>query len=176
MKHKIKFSCSISFFFLKTWVFSSHPALLLGKTFTSQQFLQRKLFPPTSVDLMQRNWRPWRLSWSWLFFHCFHHGFTLINVILFKFWMLTGSCLVTKSCPTLGDPMANPARLLCPWNRILEWVAISFSRGSSLPRDQTWVFCTVGGFFTNWTTREAHSLSDLLVTKSWLTLLWPHGL
>ena len=25
--------------------------------------------------------------------------------------------------------------------RILEWVAISFSRGSSQPRDQTWVSC-----------------------------------
>jgi len=33
--------------------------------------------------------------------------------------------------------------------RILEWVAISFSRGSSQPRDQTHVSCTVGGFFTS---------------------------
>ena len=31
--------------------------------------------------------------------------------------------------------------------RILEWVAISFSRGSSSPRDQTCVSCTAGGFF-----------------------------
>ena len=30
--------------------------------------------------------------------------------------------------------------------RILEWVAISFSRGSSWPRDQTHIFCF--GFFT----------------------------
>ena len=33
--------------------------------------------------------------------------------------------------------------------RILEWVAISFSRGSSWPRDQTQVFCTAGRFFTS---------------------------
>ena len=39
--------------------------------------------------------------------------------------------------------------------RILEWVAISFSRGSSQPRDQTLVSCTAGKFFTVWTTREA---------------------
>ena len=39
--------------------------------------------------------------------------------------------------------------------RILEWVAIFFSRGSSQPRDQTQVFCTAGRFFTNWATREA---------------------
>ena len=32
--------------------------------------------------------------------------------------------------------------------RILEWVAIPFSRGSSQPRDQTQVSCIVGGFFT----------------------------
>ena len=32
--------------------------------------------------------------------------------------------------------------------RILEWVAISFSRGSSCTRDRTWVSCTAGRFFT----------------------------
>ena len=32
--------------------------------------------------------------------------------------------------------------------RILEWVAYPFSRGSSQPRNQTGVSCTVGGFFT----------------------------
>ena len=32
--------------------------------------------------------------------------------------------------------------------RILEWVAISFSRGSSQPRDRTHVFCLAGRFFT----------------------------
>ena len=39
--------------------------------------------------------------------------------------------------------------------RILEWVAISFSRGSSWPRDQTWVSCIIDGFFTFWAIREA---------------------
>ena len=32
--------------------------------------------------------------------------------------------------------------------RILEWVVISFSRGSSRPRDQTGIFCLAGEFFT----------------------------
>ena len=32
--------------------------------------------------------------------------------------------------------------------RILEWVAISYSRGSSQPRDQTQVSHIAGGFFT----------------------------
>ena len=32
--------------------------------------------------------------------------------------------------------------------RILEWVAISFSRGSSQPRDQAHIICIAGRFFT----------------------------
>ena len=39
--------------------------------------------------------------------------------------------------------------------RILEWVAIPFSRVSSQPRDQTQVSHIAGGFFTSWATREA---------------------
>ena len=39
--------------------------------------------------------------------------------------------------------------------RILEWVAISFSRGSSRPRDWTQVSCMVSRFFKDWATREA---------------------
>ena len=38
--------------------------------------------------------------------------------------------------------------------RILEWVAIPFSRGSSQPRDQTQVSCIAGRFFT-WDIKEA---------------------
>ena len=39
--------------------------------------------------------------------------------------------------------------------RILEWVAIPFSRGSSRPRDQTHVSCIAGRCFTIWAIREA---------------------
>ena len=39
--------------------------------------------------------------------------------------------------------------------KILEWVSIPSSRGSSQPRDQIWVFCIAGGFLTIWVTREA---------------------
>ena len=40
--------------------------------------------------------------------------------------------------------------------RILEWVAISLSRGSSRPRDWTQVSCIAGRLFTDWATREDH--------------------
>ena len=39
--------------------------------------------------------------------------------------------------------------------RILEWVALPFSSGYSLPRDQTQASHTAGRFFTSWATREA---------------------
>ena len=39
--------------------------------------------------------------------------------------------------------------------RILEWVATSFSRGSSQPRDRTQVSCIAGRHFNLWATREA---------------------
>ena len=39
--------------------------------------------------------------------------------------------------------------------RILEWVAIPFSRGSSQPTDQTQFSDIAGRFFTIWTTKEA---------------------
>ena len=39
--------------------------------------------------------------------------------------------------------------------RILEWVAVPFSRGSSQPRDQTQVSHSAGGYFTIWATRKA---------------------
>ena len=38
--------------------------------------------------------------------------------------------------------------------RVLEWVAISFSKGSSQPKDRTWVSCIAGWRFTIWATRE----------------------
>ena len=68
---------------------------------------------------------------------------------------------VAQSCPTLCDPMdcslpgSSVHRIFQA--RVLEWVAISFSRGSSRPGDQTWVSRIVGRRFTVWATREALS-------------------
>ena len=57
--------------------------------------------------------------------------------------MSTKEVLVTQSCLTLCDPTdCNPPGSSVHGifqARILEWVAISFSRGSSWPRDRTWV-------------------------------------
>ena len=41
--------------------------------------------------------------------------------------------------------------------RILEWVAIFFSRGSSWLRDKTWVSCSAGRLFTIWDTSYVYT-------------------
>ena len=51
--------------------------------------------------------------------------------------------------------------------RILEWVAIPFSKGSSRPRNLTQVSCIAGRFFTVWATREAIYVYTYHL-KSWL--------
>ena len=53
-------------------------------------------------------------------------------------------------CSPLGSSVHG---ILQP--RILEWVAISLSRGFSWPRNQTQVSCIAGRFITYWATREA---------------------
>ena len=55
---------------------------------------------------------------------------------------------VTPSCPTLCNPMEYRVHGILQV-RILEWVAIPFSRKSSQPRDQTQVSHIAGRFFTS---------------------------
>ena len=55
--------------------------------------------------------------------------------------------------------------------RILEWVAIPFSRGSFQPKDPTRVSCIAGRFFTVWVTREA-LFFILLFAKSGNSNFW----
>ena len=50
-----------------------------------------------------------------------------------------------------------PSRLLCPWDSLGKDTGVGchfLSRASSWHRDRFWVSCIVGGFFTNWATRE----------------------
>ena len=61
---------------------------------------------------------------------------------------------VAQSYLTLCDPMDYTVHGILQ-ARILEWVAYSFSRGSSRPTNQTGVSCIAGGFLTSWATREA---------------------
>ena len=54
--------------------------------------------------------------------------------------------LVTQSCSTLCNPTDSTVHRILK-ARILEWVAISFSRASSPRRDGTWVSCIAGRIY-----------------------------
>ena len=58
-------------------------------------------------------------------------------------------CLVLQSCPALWDPVGILQA------RMLEWIALPSSRGSSQPRGWTQVSHLADAFFTGWATREA---------------------
>ena len=57
-------------------------------------------------------------------------------------------------CPTFCHPMDYAVHGILQ-ARILEWVAFPFSRGSSQPRNLTYVCQIAGKFLTSWATREA---------------------
>ena len=65
---------------------------------------------------------------------------------------------VAQSCPTLCNPMdcSLPGSSLHGIFQaiVLEWIAISFSRGSSQPRDWTWVSRFVDRCFPIWAMRK----------------------
>jgi len=67
---------------------------------------------------------------------------------------------VSQSCPTLCDPMDCSLPGFSVHGilqaRILGWVAMPFSRGSSWSRDWTHVSFIAGRFFTNWATKSGH--------------------
>ena len=84
------------------------------------------------------------------------------------------SCLVVQLCLTLCDPVncsppGSSVRGIFQAT-MLEWIAISFSRGSSWPRNQTPV-----RFFTTEPPREA-PLTKLSHTKKWALRSWKHSL
>ena len=61
--------------------------------------------------------------------------------------MLLSEVKVAQSCLTLVDPMNYTFHGILQ-ARILEWIAVPFSRGSSQPRDGTQVSFIAGRFFT----------------------------
>ena len=82
-----------------------------------------------------------------------------IKSLLKKFHFLhLCCCLITKLCLTIL-PLSSVHGIL--HTRILEWVTIPLSRGSSWPSDQTWVSYIAGRFFIVWATREALKYSSL---------------
>ena len=83
-------------------------------------------------------------------------------IILCSGWLklyIKSESEVSQSCPTLCNPvdcsLPGSSAYWILQARILEWVAVFFSRGSSKPRDQTQVSHIAGRCFNLWVTREA---------------------
>ena len=76
-----------------------------------------------------------------------------LSPLAFQILCRTGVLVAAESGPTLypvdcSPPGSSVLRIFQA--RILKWVAIFFSRGSSWPRDRTRVCYIAGGFFTYW--------------------------
>ena len=100
--------------------------------------------------------------------NCSTPGFPVIK------WKWSHS--VAQSCPTLCNlvdcslPGSSLHGILQA--RVLEWVAISFSKGSSRPRDWTRVSRIASRSFNLWATRET---TPILQTKAKLDCLMCYG-
>ena len=81
------------------------------------------------------------------------------SILMVQLWKKESESEVTQSCLTLCDPVdcSLPGSSIhgILQERVLEWVAISFCRGSSRPRVWTWVSHIAGRHFALWATREA---------------------
>ena len=85
-------------------------------------------------------------------------------------WKHDSLCLTlcdAMDCSPLGSSVHGILQA-----RILEWVAIFFSRGSSQPRDWTRVSHIAGRLFTDWTTREDRGISRESLKKVLSNTMW----
>ena len=80
------------------------------------------------------------LEWCFSLFLLFHFSYLSAESVTFRIiWIPLKYVKVSHSCPTLRNPVN--CSLLCPsvhgilQARVLGWVASSFSKGSSQPRD-----------------------------------------
>ena len=103
-------------------------------------------------------------------------------------WNKFSACLLFTH-ESESDSRSVVSNSTTPWNnnnvsllflgisqaRILEWVAIPFSRGSSQARDWTQVSCIAGGFFTSWATKGSPRILEWVTYpfSSWSS--WPRN-
>ena len=129
--------------------------------------MERKLFAQSYITSQKQSW-VWTQS-IWLQ--------NLGHFIIALHWLITFYCLVAKSSKLFCNFMDYSAPGYSVHGisqaRILEGVAISFSRGSSWPRDSTWVSCLAGRFFTAEPLGKPYWLCCCSVNQLCLTLCNP---
>ena len=153
-------------------LYSSSPLVICfthGSTHTSM--LLSQLVPPSPPPVVPTSpfsmsaslFLPWKHVYKHHFSRC--HIYALIYDICFsisdfplynRLWKWKWSrSVVSDSLPPVDCSLPGSSVYGILQARVLEWVAISFSRGSSRPRDRTLVSRTAGRRFNLWATREA---------------------
>ena len=126
------------------------------------------LLPP-AVSL-----RTWKIQSTWHRFLIFTIGMVTICATFIEGIRFSNAskcfaqCLLLSECSVCACWLLSQVQVfVTPWSppgsfvhgllqsRILEWIAIPFSRGSSQPRDQIHIFCVAGKFFPIWATADA---------------------
>ena len=142
--------------------------MIMGIQVKDEKYLQRQCMPPrlaaakqywsySCLGICQTAWSYTRSRSQMLL------DGVCVGLVCVNFASLTTTTKSLQPCPTLWDPIDGsssgspiPGILQA---RTLEWVAISFSRGSSRPRNQTWVSHIGGRHFTVWATRKILALT-----------------
>ena len=115
------------------------------------------------------------------------------NWVMEHTYLLIHECFPTSTSPTLtfcmtmccakslqlGLTLCDPVDCRPPSSfvpgisqaRILEWIAIPFSTGTSGPRDRTFISCIAGRLFTIWAARRALIQLQYNIKTRWLTLV-----
>ena len=152
--------------FMFYFILNSQEPHKMGTIFTIPTLEKRIQFRALSQDYIIVKWHRLGLN-SGL---CNSRACALNSCTMLPLGTLSWSEVkVAQSCPTLCDPMnySPPGFSIhgIHQTRMLEWVTISFSGGSSQPRDRTWVSCTAGRFFAVWAIREAQYFEGYLIKK-----------
>ena len=113
------------------------------------------------------------ITWLYFIYKFFPSKFSPAAWFNYLFLFLILLAVVVQSWPTLCDPVGcshqAPLSMEILQARILEWVAMPSSRGSSQPRNQTQVSLIAGGFFTVWATYYRGIFLSKVIEHS---LLW----
>ena len=83
-----------------------------------------------------------------------------------KEWKRKKDSVVTQSCPTLCNPCCSSVHGILQI-RILEWVAVPFSREYSWPKDWTQVSCIIGRFLPS----RPPGIANHTITHAWKKLI-----
>ena len=122
--------------------------VLLSMGFSRQEYWSGLPFPLQGI-LLTQGLNLGLLQCRHILYHLSHQG---------NLGVVGGCGLVPKLYLTLATPWTVATRLLCPQDSPGKNTGVGchfLYRGSSRPKDLTWVSCIAGGFCTDWATREA---------------------